>query len=179
MHIFKVGDWVYGGDWCYGQIMDIDEKKEEAVVEFDTGSGGGSMFFNLEDLQAAKAPTKLNNLPQYHFDRSEMTKVFFEVFTDDEYTDVLVECGFGKHYDDFSLFRCDDEFYILHRDSGIMINWYKHMGRTNTCNRPDFALDDLREFLQKLREELVWEGVIKDEALLKKLKHDFYGEDWD
>lgn len=180
MHIFKVGDWVYAGidQWCYGQIVDIEgEQKDIAIVEYDTGNGGGSLSFGLEDLVPAKAPTALNDLPQYHFDRTEMTKVFFEVFTEDEYTDICVECGCNKHYDDFSLMRYEDEFYILHRDSGIMINWYKHMGRTNTCNRPGFTLDDLREFLIKLREELVWYKVIEDNELLEELANAGWDED--
>jgi hypothetical protein len=169
MHSFKVGDWVYVNDWCYGQIMDIDKHKQDAVVEFDTGSGGGSMFFNLEDLEPAPAPTKLDTLRQYHFDRTEMSEAFFKVFTTDEYVDIKVACGANTHLDDFSLFYWEDEFYILHRNSGVMINWYKNMGRTNTCNRPDFTIDDFREFLKKLREDLVWNKVIDDVEMLEEM----------
>lgn len=118
----------------------------------------------------------LEMLHQYHFDRSEMCKVVFDVFTTDEFIDIDVECSCNKHVGDFALMRCEDEFYILHRPSGIMINWCKHMGRTNTCNKPDFTLDDLREFLMKLREDLVWEGIIKDEVLYKKIYDEWYGE---
>lgn len=118
----------------------------------------------------------LVTLPQYHFDRDEFSKVFFEVFTYDEFVDIDVECGCQRHLGEFSLLRWEDEFYILHRNSGVMINWYKHCGRTNTCNRPDFTLDDLREFLIELRKDLVWEGVIKDEALRKKIYNEFYEE---
>lgn len=117
----------------------------------------------------------LVTLPQYHFDRSDFCKVFEEVFTLDEIIDIDVECGCQRHLGEFSLLRWEDEFYILHRSSGIMINWYKHYGRTNTCNKPDFTLDDLREFLIELRKDLVWEGVIKDEALRKKIYDEFYG----
>jgi hypothetical protein len=117
----------------------------------------------------------LQTLPQYHFDRDDFCNVIREVFTWDEFEDIDVECSCNKHYDEFSLFRVDDEFYILHRNSGILINWYKHAGRTNTCNKPDFTLEDFEEFLMKLREELVWYGVIKDEALLTKLQK----EQWD
>ena len=182
MHIFKVGDWVYAGvdQWCYGQIIAFDGAQNDiAVVEFGTDYEGGTMSFDLEDLKPAEPPkkSKINHLPDYHFDRDEMTKAFFEVFSTDEYTDICVECGFNRHLESFSLFRCDDEFYILHRPSGIMINWYKHMGRTNTCNRPDFTLDALREFLQKLREDLVWERIIDDEALRRNLYKRYYGEE--
>ena len=119
----------------------------------------------------------LNDLPQYHFDRDDFCKVIEEVFTWDEFIDIAVECGCNRHLDDFTLMRWEDEFYILHRNSGIMINWYKHAGRTNTCNKPDFTLDDFREFLVKLREDLVWNGVIKDEALKKELHRRWYEED--
>lgn len=111
----------------------------------------------------------LTTLPQYHFDRNEFCKVFEEVFTDDDFVDIVVSCGANKHLDDFSLFRWEDEFYILHRRSGAMINWYKHMGRTNTCNKPDFTLNDLREFLFELRKDLVWNKVIEDIELLEEM----------
>ena len=111
----------------------------------------------------------LTTLPQYHFEREEMCNVFFDVFTESEYADIKVACGANTHLDEFSLFYCEDEFYILHRRSGIMINWYKNMGRTNTCNDPNFALEDFREFLIELRKDLVWNKVIEDIELLEEL----------
>ena len=116
----------------------------------------------------------METLPQYHFDRDDFCKAFESVFTYDEYIDIDVLCSGGVHLEQFSLFRVEDEFYILHRNSGILINWYKHMGRTNTCNKPDFTLDDFVEFLKKLREDLVWEGHIKDEVLYNKIYKEFY-----
>ena len=103
----------------------------------------------------------MKNLPQYHFDRGDFCKIIEEVFTWDEFIDVEVLCGRNSHFDCFSLFRCGDEFYILHRDSGVLINWYKHAGRTNTCNQSDFTLEDFRMFLNELKEELMWYGEIK------------------
>lgn len=98
----------------------------------------------------------LKDLPQYHFNRDEFCKVFHELFTSDQIYDIEAECqGCQDHFGDFSLLYDDGEFYILHRPSGIMINWYKHLGRTNTCNSPDFNLDDLRIFLKALKEELI------------------------
>lgn len=172
MDKFNVGDWVYAGDDIYGQITHIEN--DCYFVEFSTGTGGGTLTFGFDELHHAKAPTALQTLPQYHFDRDEFCKVLFEVFTYDEFIDIDVECGCNRHLEEFSLMRCEDEFYILHRNSGIIINWYKHAGRTNTCNKPGFTLDDFREFLQKLREDLVWSGIIKDEALYKKMYREFY-----
>lgn len=79
------------------------------------------------------------DLPQYHFDRDEMCEVF-----DKEFVEWLWD-NMDTSSDCFDIFRRDDEFYILHRNSGTLINWYKHMGRTNTCNK-DLSIEDLREF---------------------------------
>lgn len=119
----------------------------------------------------------LTTLPQYHFDREDFCKTIEKVFTWDEFVDIDVECGCNRHLDEFSLFRYEDEFYILHRSSGVVINWYKHAGRTNTCNRPDFTLDDFREFLVELRKDLVWNGVIKDDVLYDKMRREWYDEE--
>jgi hypothetical protein len=61
MKNFNVGDWVYGDDWCYGKITDICDGV--AQVEFDTGTGGGSFSFGLDELTLA-APSDLNKIAQ-------------------------------------------------------------------------------------------------------------------
>ena len=96
----------------------------------------------------------LETLPQYHFDRDDFCKVFGEVFTDDEIIDIDVMCGYPQNTENFLLYRWEDEFYIIHRDSGTIINWYKHLGRTNTCNKEGFTLADLKELLLLLKEDL-------------------------
>lgn len=92
------------------------------------------------------------NLPQYHFDRGDMCEVFGAEFMS----------WFWDHLEDsnseFLITREDDEFYIIHFPSGTIINWYKHMGRTNTCNK-DLTLDDLREFKKMLLESFGYEEV--------------------
>lgn len=102
-----------------------------------------------------------NNHP-YHFERDQMTRIFEEVFPLNSMAwdwDCVWYCDF-KDTNSFHAFRDEDEFYILHKDSGTMINWYKHMGRTNTCNK-DLSLDELKLFLLLLRKELVEEEIIK------------------
>ena len=175
MEKFNVGDWVYASDWRYGCITEIEDGF--AVVEFDTGYIGGNCKFMLEDLKKAEPPKRnpLETLPQYHFSLDDFCNVMFDVFTMEDYIDIDVECGCNTHLDNFTLMRVEDEFYILHRDSGTLINWYKHAGRTNTCNKPDFTLDDFREFLVELRKDLVWNDIIKDEVLKKKIREEQYG----
>lgn len=87
----------------------------------------------------------LETLPQYHFDRDD----FCKVFTDDEIIDIDVMCGYPQNTDNFLLYRWEDEFYIIHRDSGTIINWYKH-----SCNKEAFTLADLKELLLLLKEDL-------------------------
>lgn len=97
----------------------------------------------------------LETLPQYHFEREAFTNEFYKVFGDtDGIFDVIVACQEHRVTDEFFLLYGDDEFYIMHRQSGTMINWYKHLGRTNTCNKEGFTLEDLHEFLVLLKEDM-------------------------
>lgn len=97
----------------------------------------------------------LQDLPQYHFDRDDFTKVFCEVFgSTDEIFNLIVACQGHECLCEFHLFYDSDEFYIIHLRSGTIINWYKHLGRTNTCNKEGFTLEDLKEFLLLLKEDM-------------------------
>lgn len=51
---FNIGDWVYASDWCYGQIVDIDNKG--ARVEYETPGGGGNFWFDFNELTKAPSP---------------------------------------------------------------------------------------------------------------------------
>lgn len=106
----------------------------------------------------------LQTLPQYHFDRTEFSNVFGEVFTNEQIIDIDVACGGCSQSDEFMLFRGDDEFYITHKDSGVTINWYKHLGRTNTCTNPNYTIDDLRVLLVALKAEALYEKWINKDA---------------
>ena len=52
MRNFEVGDWVYAHDWCYGQVIRIEDGI--ALVRY-----GDSSFcsFMIDDLRKAEAPT--------------------------------------------------------------------------------------------------------------------------
>jgi hypothetical protein len=96
----------------------------------------------------------LEFLPQYHFDRDDFCECFRSIFSDDKLCDLEEDCQAHRTLSEFILYYDEDEFYIIHLPSGTMINWYKHLGRTNTCNKEGFTLDDLREFLQLLKDDL-------------------------
>jgi hypothetical protein len=52
--------------------------------------------------------------------------------------------------------RTDTRYFhdYIYRDSETIINWYKHLGRTNTCNKEGFTLADLKELLIRLKKDL-------------------------
>ena len=52
--MFQIGDYVYADDWAYGMIIDIDYDTQEALVEFETISGGGSLWFFFDELELDK-----------------------------------------------------------------------------------------------------------------------------
>ena len=91
-------------------------------------------------------------LPQYHFDRSDMCDVF-----DTEFMEWFWD-HLGDRSDDFLITQNGDEYYIIHFPSGTIVNWYKHMGRTNTCNK-NLTLDDLREFKKMLLASFDYEEI--------------------
>lgn len=61
---------------------------------------------------------------------------------------------------DFKVWRDDDEFYLMHKDSLTVINWYKHLGRTNTCNKV-LTKEEYLQFSDLLKEELKQGGRYK------------------
>ena len=134
-------------------------RTDSAEIRLDDKFGVKHRYRNLEDNR------------QYHFIRDEMTKVFKEVFPLDSQIwdwNTVWYCDF-RDTNSFHAFRDDGEFYILHKPSGTMINWYKHMGRTNTCNK-DLSLDELKLFLLLLRKELVEEKIIEPNEPFKLIK---------
>lgn len=98
----------------------------------------------------------LQELPQYHFDRVDFIDSFRKVFSSKEMFDLEIACQEHRSLSNFHLYYAEDEFYIIHLPSGTIINWYKHLGITNTCNKEGFDLDDLHELLKTLKEEMGW-----------------------
>lgn len=90
-------------------------------------------------------------LPQYHFTREDFCRAWECSVSDEQTCDILSQYDFVTS--NFIFRRVGDEFYIIHMDSGIIINWYKHLGRTNTCNRKDFKFTDLCTFIKMFVEE--------------------------
>lgn len=88
----------------------------------------------------------LKTLPQYALDRDVFCEIFGPIY------EILIDVYPYEGYA-FKFWYNNDEWYILHKQSGTLINWYKHLGRTNTCNK-DLSLDEYKEFVRMLYEEL-------------------------
>lgn len=90
-------------------------------------------------------------LPQYHFKREEFYNAWYSIISVDELAELLSEYRFVTS--NFIFQRVEDEFYVIHLPSGIIINWYKHLGRTNTCNKSDFTYENLLCFIKMFVDE--------------------------
>ncbi len=91
------------------------------------------------------------DLPQYPFTREEFSNAFYKCISEEVSVHLLSEYKFTT--DNFLFQRVDDEFYIIHLPSGIVINWYKHVGRCNTCNKEGFTYDNLLCFFKMFVDE--------------------------
>lgn len=93
----------------------------------------------------------LEFLPQNHIDRKTFIDIALK-YVDIDTIEFLLATGYHAT-PSFSLFRYDDDYYIIHRDSGMMISWYKNLGRINTCSQEKRNEKDYIEFFSLLNEE--------------------------
>lgn len=95
-------------------------------------------------------------MEQYHFEREDFCNVFDKVFTNDQYDKIfdLMTRHEGYQSYKFILTRHDDDFYILDTETGLLITWYKHLGRINMTNDKTLTLDELYQELITLKEDL-------------------------
>ena len=113
--------------------------------------------YHSEDDDLPTLNPKFEEMKQYYFDRDDFELIFNQVFGENRhiyYNLIFDLCTSTKIVNDFFLFRDEDEFYILHLPSGVMINWYKHLGRTNTCNKEGVTERDLTDFFSMLQAAL-------------------------
>lgn len=95
----------------------------------------------------------LEPMPQYHIERNKLCEIVEKTVG---YERLMNAFCYG-HYiyvGEFAWFRNGDEFYIIHLDSGMMVNWYKHLDGTNTCSQYERTIEDYYEFFNKFKDEL-------------------------
>lgn len=127
-------------DWEQGRKPPTDVRKIYAVAKM--------LGVSIEELMGWKTRVDpLKELPQYFMERDEFVKIFKPIddcfYEHGEY----IDCG------DFKTWKSEDELYILHLPSGTIVNWYKHCGRTNTCNK-DLTKEECERFVQMFLEDM-------------------------
>ena len=90
----------------------------------------------------------LEELEQYKIDRDLFVEIFKDIL-DYTYNNYEGHC--------YKYWWYDDELYLLHKPSGTMVNWYKHLGRTNTCNK-DLSIKEYKLFVKGFINEVKEEG---------------------
>ena len=95
----------------------------------------------------------LIDLPQYHLERNDFINLIKETIGLEFLLDSFTLSQYIKT-SSFLLWHNDDEYYILHCSSGMLVNWYKHLGRCNTCSQSFRTNDDYKKFFSLLRDEL-------------------------
>lgn len=95
-----------------------------------------------------------DTMEQYHFEREDFCNAFNKVFTSEQYGKLfdLLTSGYSSY--GFILTRYDDDFYILDTETGLLITWYKHLGRINMTNDKALTLEELKLEFIKLKKDL-------------------------
>ena len=57
-------------------------------------------------------------------------------------------------YENFHLWNKDDTWYIINMNTGLLICWYKNLGRVLECNKDDVTEDEIKEFFMDLKEDM-------------------------
>ena len=97
-------------------------------------------------FRSANPESPFETLPQYALDRDDFVNIYGNV------SEALMNESWYET-SDFKGWYNDDEWYILHKPSGTLINWYKHCGRTNTCNKT-LTLEQHKEFAKMILEDM-------------------------
>lgn len=114
-----------------------------------------------EEMSLNETQTRFEDMKQYYWDRDVFCETILSVISIDRLLDAFCYRPMNQ-WSYFAWFYDEDEYYIIHKNSGMMVNWYKHLGRTNTCNQDGKTIDDLREFFRLFKEDLEAWAEYKD-----------------
>ena len=79
-------------------------------------------------------------------DRDKFIEIFGKIneFIEDEYE---IET------DSIKIWHWEDETFILNKETGFIVSWYKHLGRANWCNH-EMSLYEYRQFATDIMVEI-------------------------
>ena len=93
-----------------------------------------------------------------NLERDEFCDAFHHVFTNAEIVDLEAKCQAHTRVGDFYLYYDEDEFYFINLERGVIVQYYKHLGRCNSIN-DEVTVRDLIGILMDLRKELQDENI--------------------
>lgn len=100
----------------------------------------------------------MDDMKEYVFERGMFANTFIEIIgLGTKEFNVLDDARYNfTSIGDFRIWTEEENIYILHLPSGILLGWYKfyHIGRCNFCNKSDMSESELKEFFQLLKEQL-------------------------
>lgn len=127
-------------------VTAIEHQYKHKLKTFEDFKERYSVLFRM-----ANPESPFETLPQYTLDRDDFVNIYGNV------SEALMNESWYET-SDFKGWYNDDEWYILHKLSGTMINWYKHCGRTNTCNKT-LTLEQHREFAKMILEDMAENNI--------------------
>lgn len=83
----------------------------------------------------------------YQIERDEFVRIFSEI------DEILIDI-YEFENEKIKIWCWEDEYFILEKDSGIIVSWYKHLGRCNTCNKK-LTIENYEEYSKRILEELL------------------------
>ena len=122
-------------------ITEIDKKYYKRLKDYEHFKERYNVIF-----RSANPESPFETLPQYALDRDEFVRIYGNI------SEVLMNESWYET-SDFKGWYNDDEWYVIHKPSGTLINWYKHCGRTNTCNKV-LTIKQHEEFAKMILEDM-------------------------
>lgn len=141
MHIAAITTTNIENDIGLDVITSLDSQYSGKLKTFEDFKKRYNVLF-----RSANPKSPFETLPQYALDRD----LFMNIYGN------ISEALMNETYYETSNFKGwynDDEWYILHKPSGTLINWYKHCGRTNTCNKV-LTLEQHKEFAKMILDDM-------------------------
>lgn len=92
-------------------------------------------------------------MTEYFMERDVFRKIWFNLITDNELMLDAIDYGFES--DIFKSWYNNEMVYILHKDIGTLVSWYKltHIGRCLASNKY-FGVSNMYRFIRWFRNEV-------------------------
>ena len=105
----------------------------------------------------------MKQLETYPIDREIFTNIFTSIFSNDNISKILDIIYSGYESEKYKCWIYDDEVYLLNKETGMFINWYKldHIGR---CLQSTIGSDSKYYFTFFID---LYDDMIKNEAISK------------